>query len=76
MEGIVVVEDTGLAGIVVEDIVVAKTAQSYTEAALIQIAIVPHSSLGRYPSFSLGATEVLYNYFHCHLPIYKIYNTN
>ena len=76
VEGIVVVEDTGLIDIAVEDIVVVDTAQAETEAMLIQLALVTNSSLGRYSSFSLGATEVLCNPFHHVLPIYKIYNTD
>ena len=71
MEGIVVVEDTGLVGIADEDIVVVKTMQADTKTTLIHIAFVPHSSLGRYPSFFLGATGRLYNPFHHALPIYK-----
>ena len=60
--------------IAVEDIVFVETAQAGNEVALIQLTFVPHSSLGRYPSFSLGAAEVLCSPF-CHdLPIYKIYN--
>ena len=76
MEGIVVVEDIGLAGIVVEDIFVVETAQVDTEIALIQPAFVPHSSLGRYPSFSPRVAGRLCNPFHRALSIYKNYNTD
>ena len=75
MEGIVVVEDTNLDGIVVEDIVI-ETAQDDIEASLVQFAFVLHSSLGRYPSFSPRAVGRICNPFHHVLPIYKTYNTN
>ena len=68
MEGIVVVEDNSLVGIAIEDIVV-ETTQDYTEAALVQLAFVPHSSLGRYPSFSPRAAGRLCDPFHHALPI-------
>ena len=76
MEGIVVVEDTYFVSIVVEGISIFDIVQFDTEAALVQLAFVPHSSLGRYMSFSLGAAEVLCNPFHHDLSIYKIYNTD
>ena len=75
MEGIVVVEDTGLVGIAVEDIVV-ETMQDDTKVFLFQLAFVPHSSLGRSPSFLLGVVGRLCNPFHHVLPIYKTYNTD
>ena len=70
MEGVIVGEDTSLAGIVVEDIVV-ETMQDDIEATFIHLACVPHSSLGRYPSFSLAPAGRLCNPFHHALPIYK-----
>ena len=41
--------------IAAEDILVVETTQTDTKIALIKLAFVPHSSLGRYPSFSLRA---------------------
>ena len=60
----------------VEDIVVVETAHTDTEDMIVQIVFVHNSSLGRYPSFSLKATELLCNPFRHDLSIYKIYNTD
>ena len=49
LEGIVVVNDTDSASIVVEYISLINIVQDDTEAVLIQLAFVPHYSLGRYP---------------------------
>ena len=73
MEGIIVVKDTSLVGISVEDIVI-ETVQPDIEAVLTQLAFVPHYSLGRYPLFSPGSAGRLYNPFHHSLSIYKTYN--
>ena len=73
-KGTVIVEDTGLDDIAVEDIVVVETSQVDIEVLLIQLGFVPHYSLGRYPLFSLEVDEVLCSPFHHDLPIYKMYN--
>ena len=52
-----------MARVVVEDIVFVKSAQDDTEAALTQLAFVPHSSLVRYPLFSPGVAGRIYNPF-------------
>ena len=47
VESIFVVEDTSLDDIAVEGIVVVGTAQDDIETTLVQLAFVPHYSLGR-----------------------------
>ena len=74
-DGIVDVVDTGSIDIVVFEIVVMDIKQVDTEVALIQLASSHHSSLSRYPPFSLAEDEMLYNLSHCVLQIYKNYNT-